>query len=88
MNTTHYTCVSIIVRQMFTQPAVNYLFPFDSGLNRKCKVDGGGRSSRLTCDSPGVLGFVCSYYRQQVIVHQEVTDCRVTETQKGPGSLM
>lgn len=30
-------------------------------------------------DSPCILGFVCSYYRQQIIVHQKVTYCWVTE---------
>lgn len=30
-------------------------------------------------DSPCILGFMCSYYRQQIIVHQEVTYCWVTE---------
>lgn len=32
--------------------------------------------------SPCILGFMCSYYRQQVIVHQEVTYCWVTEKKK------
>lgn len=33
-------------------------------------------------DSPCILGFVCSYYRQQIIVHQKVTYCWVTEKKK------
>ena len=33
-------------------------------------------------DSPGVLGFMSSYYGQQVVIHQEVTHCRVTETKE------
>lgn len=32
--------------------------------------------------SPCILSFMCSYYRQQVIVHQEVTYCWVTENKK------
>lgn len=33
-------------------------------------------------DSPCILGFMCSYYRQQIIVHQKVTYCWVTERKK------
>lgn len=32
--------------------------------------------------SPCILGFVCSDYRQQVIVHQEITHSRITEERR------